>query len=403
MTVRATATSDARVIPPGNPQRLVGVVAAYGGSASLDQISEAVWPGDPVEASRARLRNVLMRLRRVGGDLLVRSGVGRALRAGRALRPPGVRAPGRRRHRVGAGRPRAGRPAGHRGAAAGRRHRVRRLRVRGVGRSRPVASVEQQLISLLDLLSVQAEDAGDFAGRAGLRRAGPAPRPLLRLPLRPAVRAAGDAGPGGGGDRGARRRRRGRARARRWRALEPASTPHGARAPRPPSVEPPRPPVSRVRQRNRGPSASRNRSRPRSSERRPGPAGTVARRTRGSGSACRRAWWHGVPIASHAVRDAAARTCDRRRRRCRSSWRPNPTSSNERRRRRARAPSRAPPARRPSRACAPAAARSSPCATGGSSARVSCMIAQLVDGTRLVGRRRPGRHVVVDPGRRGLV
>ena len=63
-------------VPAGNPQRLVGVVAAYGGSASLDQISEAVWPGDPVETSRARLRNVLMRLRRVGGELLVRTGSG---------------------------------------------------------------------------------------------------------------------------------------------------------------------------------------------------------------------------------------------------------------------------------------------------------------------------------------
>jgi len=63
-------------VPPGNPQRLVGAVVAHGGSATFDQLSEAIWPGEDVDISRARLRNVLMRLRRGAGDVVVRSGSG---------------------------------------------------------------------------------------------------------------------------------------------------------------------------------------------------------------------------------------------------------------------------------------------------------------------------------------
>ena len=63
-------------IPPGNPQRLVGVVVAHGGSASFDHLSDSIWPGDEVEASRTRLRNVLLRLRKVAGDVVMRSGSG---------------------------------------------------------------------------------------------------------------------------------------------------------------------------------------------------------------------------------------------------------------------------------------------------------------------------------------
>jgi DNA-binding SARP family transcriptional activator len=63
-------------IPTGNPQRLVGVVVAHGGVATFDQIAEALWPGDDVETSRARLRNVLLRLRRGVGEVLTRFGSG---------------------------------------------------------------------------------------------------------------------------------------------------------------------------------------------------------------------------------------------------------------------------------------------------------------------------------------
>lgn len=74
ITVR-TGDVDA-IVPPGNPQRLVGAVVAHGGSATFDQLSDAIWAGDDPETSRARLRNVLLRLRRGAGDVVVRSGSG---------------------------------------------------------------------------------------------------------------------------------------------------------------------------------------------------------------------------------------------------------------------------------------------------------------------------------------
>ncbi len=169
MTVRAGGPGDERgtdgqdaLIPPGNPQRLVGVVAAYGGSATLDQIAEAVWPGDPVEASRARLRNVLMRLRRVGGEILVRSGSGVRF-------APGVRCDFQefeRRAKDATATARAdpelaGRLATEALALADGTAFADFEYEEWVIQAR--RSMEQQLIGLLDLLSVQAEDAGDYA------------------------------------------------------------------------------------------------------------------------------------------------------------------------------------------------------------------------------------------------
>ena len=69
-------------IPAGNPQRLVGVIVASGGSVTIDQASEALWGDDDVERSRTRLRNVLLRLRRAVGDLVVRTGSGLRLAPG---------------------------------------------------------------------------------------------------------------------------------------------------------------------------------------------------------------------------------------------------------------------------------------------------------------------------------
>jgi DNA-binding SARP family transcriptional activator len=73
-----TVVEDGRPlsIPAGNPQRLVGVIAASGGSVSIDQASEALWGDDDIERSRTRLRNVLLRLRRAVGDVVVRTGAG---------------------------------------------------------------------------------------------------------------------------------------------------------------------------------------------------------------------------------------------------------------------------------------------------------------------------------------
>ncbi len=158
-------------VPSGNPRRLLGVVAAYGGSASLDQISEAVWPGDPVDASRARLRNVLMRLRRAAGDLLVRSATGVRF-------APGVGCDLHDFER---------RAADALASARADPDLAGRLAAEAVELAGGTAfaefeyeewamsarrSVEQQLINLLDLLSVQAEDAGDLrAAQAYAERA----------------------------------------------------------------------------------------------------------------------------------------------------------------------------------------------------------------------------------------
>ncbi|MBA3287965.1 MAG: hypothetical protein H0U21_08075 [Acidimicrobiia bacterium] len=148
-------------IPPGNPQRLVGVVVAHGGSASFDQLSEAIWPGEEVETSRTRLRNVLLRLRRAVGDVVVRSGSGVRFGAGvtcdliqferlavDAL--SAARADPEMAGRLAAEAVRAGEGAVfadfeyEEWAIAARR------------------AAEQRMIDLFDLLSVQAEDDGDL-------------------------------------------------------------------------------------------------------------------------------------------------------------------------------------------------------------------------------------------------
>lgn len=159
--------SGSEVIPPGNPQRLVGVVVANGGSASLDQISEAIWPGDEVDTSRARLRNVLMRLRRASGDVVVRSGSGVRL-------APGLSCDLHEFDRLASDALSSARVDPD---VAGRLA-VEALAV-GEGtvfvdfeyEEWAIAarrSAEQRMISLLDLLSVQAEDDGDLPAAQAL-------------------------------------------------------------------------------------------------------------------------------------------------------------------------------------------------------------------------------------------
>ncbi|MGI9030675.1 MAG: hypothetical protein ACR2HP_11935 [Ilumatobacteraceae bacterium] len=153
--------NDSVLIPSGNPQRLVGVVLANGGSASFDQLGESIWPGEEVETSRTRLRNVLLRLRRVVGDVVVRSGSGVRL-------APAVECDLLEFERVAsdalaaarADPDLAGRLA-HDAIAVGDgtvfvdfEYDEWAVTTR--------RSAEQQLIGLFDLLSVQAEDAGDF-------------------------------------------------------------------------------------------------------------------------------------------------------------------------------------------------------------------------------------------------
>ncbi|MDQ3737896.1 MAG: bacterial transcriptional activator domain-containing protein, partial [Actinomycetota bacterium] len=157
----------AEPIPPGNPQRLVGVVVAQGGTASFDQLSEAIWPGADVEASRARLRNVLLRLRKVAGDVVMRSGNGVRLSpevdcdllefevlaadAMASLRadPDLAGRLASRALEIGAGT--AFPDFEYEEWAIGARH-----------------ATDQRMIALLDVLSVQAEDAGDLPAAQAL-------------------------------------------------------------------------------------------------------------------------------------------------------------------------------------------------------------------------------------------
>jgi DNA-binding SARP family transcriptional activator len=148
-------------IPTGNPQRLVGVVVAHDGLATFDQIAEAMWPGDDVETSRARLRNVLLRLRRGVGEVLTRFGSGVRL-------APGIGCDLGEFERLAtdalssarsdpeiAGRLATEAVALVGGAVLGDFEYEEWAQAKR-------RSVEQQLIALLDLLSVQAEDNGDL-------------------------------------------------------------------------------------------------------------------------------------------------------------------------------------------------------------------------------------------------
>jgi DNA-binding SARP family transcriptional activator len=154
-------------VPPGNPQRVVGVVVANGGSATFDQLSEAMWPGEDVDVSRARLRNVLLRLRRAVGDVVVRSGSGVRLSDDLACdllefermgmdALSSARADPELAGRIAAEAVKAGEGTAFAGfeyeewAITARRH------------------AEQRMLGLLDLLSVQAEDAGDLPAAQAL-------------------------------------------------------------------------------------------------------------------------------------------------------------------------------------------------------------------------------------------
>jgi DNA-binding SARP family transcriptional activator/tetratricopeptide (TPR) repeat protein len=63
-------------IPTGNPQRVLGVLAARGGAATIEEICDAMWPEAALDASRHRLRNLLLKLRRRDGEIVIRTSTG---------------------------------------------------------------------------------------------------------------------------------------------------------------------------------------------------------------------------------------------------------------------------------------------------------------------------------------
>jgi len=149
------------LVPSGNPQRLVGVIVANGGSANFDLLGESIWPGEDIETSRARLRNVLLRLRRAVGDIVVRSGSGVRL-------APGLVCDLHHFERLAtdaltsarADPDLAGRLAQDALATGDGTVFVDFEYDEWAVNAR--RSAEQQLIGLFDLMSVQAEDSGDL-------------------------------------------------------------------------------------------------------------------------------------------------------------------------------------------------------------------------------------------------
>ena len=154
--------ASVRPVPPGNPQRLVGVIVARGGAVTLDQASEALWGDDDLERSRTRLRNVLMRLRRAVGDLVVRTGHGLRLAPSVTCDLDDFRRLAQDALATARADPELAGDLAR--AAVGARDAP--VFVDFEYDEWAVASrrqVDLQRVGLLDLLSVQAEDTGDLA------------------------------------------------------------------------------------------------------------------------------------------------------------------------------------------------------------------------------------------------
>jgi DNA-binding SARP family transcriptional activator len=81
LSVRVRVLGTFEVINDGAPAtfasrraaQLVKILAVGGGSMPIDVIVEALWPEDRPGVGRTRLRNVLLRVRTVAPDLIVRS------------------------------------------------------------------------------------------------------------------------------------------------------------------------------------------------------------------------------------------------------------------------------------------------------------------------------------------
>lgn len=148
-------------VPAGAPATLLRLVATLG-AAHVDEIIEVLWPDAPADAGRARLRNVLSRLRASNGELLVRVGASVALADGVVVDLAVFEAIARRALALPSDDPDAEAMAEqalalceqvllpedvYRDWAAAPRERVRRRR-----------------LALLDLIAERTADRGDIAG-----------------------------------------------------------------------------------------------------------------------------------------------------------------------------------------------------------------------------------------------
>ena len=143
------------------------MLVAHGGSVTIDQLSEALWPGEDIDTSRSRLRNVLLRLRRAVGDVVNRTGSGLRLAPGLACDLHQFQRQAADALAAARADPElAGQLAGEAVTLGDAPIFVDFEYDDWAVQAR--RSAEQQLISLLDLLSVQAEDGGDLPAAQAL-------------------------------------------------------------------------------------------------------------------------------------------------------------------------------------------------------------------------------------------
>lgn len=57
------------------------LLALRGGAAHVEQVADALWPGEPITTASARLGNVVKRLRDACGPIVLREGAGVVLDA----------------------------------------------------------------------------------------------------------------------------------------------------------------------------------------------------------------------------------------------------------------------------------------------------------------------------------
>src|SRR5262249_3463771 len=68
--------------PPGRPAALVKLLAVVGAAVPLGEAIEVLWPETDEDVGRARLRNVLSRIRGACGDIIARTDRGLRLGSG---------------------------------------------------------------------------------------------------------------------------------------------------------------------------------------------------------------------------------------------------------------------------------------------------------------------------------